>query len=325
MIKMEDIYPENSDPIPSIQLGKCFDGMSLNEDNQLALISSNLTGKFWHGAVGVFEDPKLAPNLPHVDYITTNEGGCVDLTWIDKERIAVATDAGTIDVWKMKEAPTLEKTILLAEHSDICSCIDISSVSHQLVSGSYDNTLKLWDLAVDLSIHTMTLHLDRILDVSWCKNSDHVFASASEDGSVRMYDIRIKERPCRTLHYSSRSLPTCLDWIDENKVCVGFSDGAVGILNLQTPGVLENSMVAHKKAVNKVLHLKSGVVASASNDFSVKVQDLEHDATMYSNSNHSEYVQDLVFWQGEENILLSCAYDGCVISHNIDNVIKDIQ
>merc|ERR1712087_257772 len=116
-----------------------------------------------------------------------------------------------------------------------------------------------------------------------------------------MYDIRVNERPCRTLYYSAKSSPTCIDWLDDLNICVGFSDGALGVVNMQTPGVLQNKVVAHKKAINKVLTVnKTGIVASASDDFHVQVHKIGHESTLYSNSDHTDYVQDLVFWQGEE-------------------------
>merc|ERR1719318_34338 len=158
-------------------LPKFFDGITFNESNQLALVSSNLTGKFWHGAIGVFNDAKLAPNMPHLDYAAMNEAGCLDVVWIDAERLAVATDNGTVDVWKLKESPVMENIIMLDEHDDICSSVDISRHSGQLLSGSYDHTIKIWDLEVDLSINTIILHLDRVLDVKWCKQSHSIFAS----------------------------------------------------------------------------------------------------------------------------------------------------
>lgn len=304
-------------------LPKYFDAISLNRNKQLALVASNLTGKFWHGAIGVFIDAKLAPNLPHMDYATAIQGGCVDVVWVDEERVAVATDHGTVDVWKLKDCPVMESSIVLAEHDDICCCIDISKHSSQLVSGSYDTTIKLWDLAKDLSIDTFSLHTDKVVDVAWSKDSLNIFASASEDGTVILYDKRATQsKPCSLLFHSPEVHPTRVDWIDEHKLVVGMSNGSVGMLTMKDAGKLLKCVEnAHSKGVNKVLHLKDSVVASVSDDLSVKVHHLEYGTVSYSDFRHTDYVQDLVYSQ-DELLMYSCGYDGQVLTHNVDFVGK---
>ena len=305
------------------KIPKYFDGISLNADKQLALVASNLTGKFWHGAVAVFNDARLAPNLPHVDYATSVEGGCVDVAWIDSERLAVATDHGAIDVWKLKECPTVENSLVLAEHNDICCCIDVSTHSSQLLSGSYDAAVKVWDLAVDLSINTYNVHSDKVVDVAWSKHSVNVFASASEDGTINVYDNRTTEaKPCSVLFQSLDAHPTCIDWIDEHRLCAGFSNGSVGVLKMEDPGKLLHCIeTAHSKPVNKVVYLRNNMVASGSEDAAVKVHGVECGTVCYSNTDHTDYVQDVVF-SPDELVMYSCAYDGQVLTHNVDFVGK---
>jgi len=301
---------------------KYFDAINFNENNQFVLVSSNLTGKFWHGAIGVFNDANLAPNLPHLDYASMNEAGCVDVVWIDTERIAVATDNGSVDVWKLKESPALENIIMLSEHDDICSSVDVSKFSGQLLSGSYDNTIKLWDLEVDLSINTIMLHLDKVLDVAWCKQSYSKFASASEDGTIKVYDNRDSSKLASLLFYSPEFHPVTIDWIDENKLCVGFSNGLVSTLDLNNPGEMHNSVKAHSKSVNSVLHLENNLVASCADDMTVKVHQLEDGTNFHSSSCHTDYVQDLAFNVADKT-LFSCAWDAQVCSHNLDFIKRD--
>jgi len=297
---------------------KFFDGISLNESHQLALVASNLTGKFWHGTVTVFNDASLAPNIPHVDFAAPYEGGCVDLCWIDSESIAVATDHGTVDVYKLKESRLLEHTLVLAEHNDICSTIDVSKRSRQLVSGSHDSTIKLWDLDVDLSINTLCIHTDTITDVAWSKHTDNVFVSTSQDGSVKLFDSRTKNATqCSVLLSSQGSFPLCVDWMDEVNLCVGFSDGRVGLLDTNTHKFTPHTSNTHTKAVNKVLHLQGSIVASASEDMSVQVQQLQDNTVLYTDSRHTDYVQDLTF-SADESLLYSCGYDGNVFNHKLD-------
>ena len=297
-----------------VTIPKFLDGISFNENGQLALAASNLNGKTWDGVIAVFNDAHFAPNIPHIDNGSLNESGCTAIDWIDTENIVTSTDAGTIEIWKKSESLMLENSVVFAEHNDVCSSISVLKQTKHLVSGSWDGSIKIWDLQTDAALHTIMYHADKVLDVTWDTNSVGIFASASEDGTVKVYDNRNEGKPGCLLLYNQISHPTCLSWKSSNYVFGGFNNGEIILLDLRYPCSCPLRVIkAHRKSINKLISIEN-LIISASNDFSVKMHnDFE---CVYENDRHSDYVQDLALQDNTKSVW-SCGWDGVLFEHKI--------
>lgn len=72
-------------------------------------------------------------------------------------------------------------------HKDIVMAVKFSKDSKMLVSGSGDNTLKIWDPMTGRCLHTLVGHHGSIQTVSWSYDSK-LIASGSYDGTIRIWD-----------------------------------------------------------------------------------------------------------------------------------------
>ena len=59
-----------------------------------------------------------------------------------------------------------------------------------LLSGSADNTVKLWDLALNKCVFTYRHHKDKVQLSKFNTKEESVILSASEDGKLCLFDAR---------------------------------------------------------------------------------------------------------------------------------------
>ena len=62
------------------------------------------------------------------------------------------------------------------------------------MSGSGDQTVKLWDLKSPRSAQTIRAHQNEILSVDWNKYQDQMIATGSVDRTIKLWDLRRPDR-----------------------------------------------------------------------------------------------------------------------------------
>lgn len=90
-----------------------------------------------------------------------------------------------------------DPVLTLSGHSDVVSDVAFNLTAPQfLLSGSYDGTLRVFDLASNDS-HTISVnarvlkgHSDRVKSVAWCSLAPYLALSGSADATIRLWDIR---------------------------------------------------------------------------------------------------------------------------------------
>jgi WD40 repeat protein len=90
-------------------------------------------------------------------------------SWISDSLFVTGEDSGTIRVW---DAITGEMVVRLDGHTNSAWCFTATQDAHMLVSGSWDGTVRFWDLQSKLEVRRVEL-------------GEHVMGIGSNaDGSV---------------------------------------------------------------------------------------------------------------------------------------------
>src|SRR5437763_3156508 len=92
------------------------------------------------------------------------------------------------------DEPPLPASVVatLKGHTEIVYAVAFSPDGKQVLTGSFDKTLKLWDTATGKEIKTLSGpkgHQDLILSVAFSPDGNLV-ASAAADKSVKLWDIQ---------------------------------------------------------------------------------------------------------------------------------------
>ena len=106
-----------------------------------------------------------------------------------KDTIAVGLCSGCI---MTLNAITGSRIAVLSGHTHVIRCLTFSQDGTMLVSGSYDTTIKLWDMQTGGVVKNFQGHTKGVYSVSISSNCTTI-ASRSEDNTIRLWDIQTGE------------------------------------------------------------------------------------------------------------------------------------
>ena len=73
-------------------------------------------------------------------------------------------------------------------HTDGVTSVAFSPDGRLLASGSYDKTIKLWEVATGSLVRTLEGHTDPVLSVAFSPGGK-LLASDSDDATIKLWDI----------------------------------------------------------------------------------------------------------------------------------------
>ncbi len=174
------------------------------------------------------------------------------------------------------------------DHQDTIQSISFSPDGQMIVTGSYDNTVKLWKRNGSL-FKTLVGHTATVMSVAFSPDSQ-LIASGSYDGTLRLWD-------------SSGSLIWMIDAHEANAVnSVSFgpdgviatasSDRTIKLWQVEN-GQLLSTLAGHQDIVRRVGFSPTGNLVTASDDGIVKLWNQNGEALTKTIASHSEGISDI--------------------------------
>lgn len=183
-------------------------------------------------------------NLTPTGLIHGHSKGINEITWSPRAEhiLATASDDKTCKVWDVTRfnassssstlAGSSSQTLIdkpLVEfkgHSNFCFSVKFSPQGNLLVTGSFDETVKIWDIRTGECISTLPAHSDPVTGVDF--NCDGTcIVSASHDGLIRIWDLATGE--CLKTIYAEKNPPVSFVKYSPNGkyVLSGMLDGKI--------------------------------------------------------------------------------------------------
>ena len=177
---------------------------------------------------------------------------------------------------------------VLRGHSGEVYALAVTPDGRQVVSGSQDKTLKVWDLEIGSELRTLSGHSGAVWAVAVTPDGRQV-VSGSGDKTLKVWDLETGSE----LH----TLSGHSDWVnavavtpDGRQVVSGSADKTLKVWDLETGSEL-HTLSGHSVTVFAVAVTPDGrQVVSGSGDKTLKVWDLETGSELHTLSGHSREV-----------------------------------
>jgi WD40 repeat protein len=146
--------------------------------------------------------------------------------------------------------------------------VAFSSDGSTLASGSFDNTIKLWDVKTGKELQTLTGHSYSVTSVAFSSDGS-TLASGSDDETIKLWDVNTgKELHTLTGHsYSATSVAFSSDG---STVASGSDDETIKLWDVKTGKEL-HTLTGHSYSVNSVALPSDGsTLASRSSDHTIE-------------------------------------------------------
>jgi len=169
-----------------------------------------------------------------------HDDSVMSVAWIDDQRLSSASLDQRVIVW---EASSGKQTQVLRGHSRGVSGLAFIAGGDILVSGSRDESLRVWELGTGQLKYSLTIHTQPIhrLAVRPSQAGLVMLASASDDRTVRLWQPTIG-RMVRFARLPSKPLDIC--WFaDGSGLVAGCEDGRLYVVDAETIQITDKRQV----------------------------------------------------------------------------------
>jgi serine/threonine protein kinase len=231
--------------------------------------------------------------------------------WLWGGAIAVLMAAGGgYGVWHSYSAQQVRSSVeqaalirSLAGHTSFVNALEISHDGKTLISGSADQTIKVWDLATGAELKTLAGHTSFVNALAIAYD-DKTLASGGADLTVRLWDLATG-RVLNTF-VGHTGFVNALHFSHDGRILAsGSADKTIKIWDITT-GKLLRTLTGHQGFVNSIDISPDGrTLVSGSTDKTIKVWDLNTGELMRTLTGHQGFVNTVIMGTDGQTVLSS--------------------
>ncbi|KAJ3216610.1 hypothetical protein HDU67_009217 [Dinochytrium kinnereticum] len=172
-------------------------------------------------------------------------------------------------------------------HKGNIKCVEfVGEEGRAIISGSSDNTCRIWDTESSECLGVLEGHSSRIWDVA-SSRSGALVASASGDGTVKVWDMTAPKIPCvNTLSGASGDVYSAVFHPGGDHLATGGYDKLVRLYDAER-GIVIKTFSGHQGAVTRTVFSPLGnLIVSGSKDNTIKFWDIVSGLCIKTISSH---------------------------------------
>ncbi|KAH9609357.1 hypothetical protein KSS87_015340 [Heliosperma pusillum] len=217
----------------------------------------------------------------------------------DENFLAVATNLEQVQVYDLA---SMSCSYVLAGHSGIILCLDTcigSSGNTYIVTGSKDNSVRLWDTETRMCLGVGVGHLKAVGAVAFSKKQRNFFVSGSSDQTLKVWSFEglignpdkpgsLKVKGAVGAH--NKDINSVAVSPDDSLVCSGSQDRTARLFKL--PELVEvGTLVGHKRGIFSVeFSPVDPCVLTASGDKTIKLWSVRDHSCLKTFEGHTSSV-----------------------------------
>jgi len=209
----------------------------------------------------------------------------------DGDLLAVSLINGDVNVYSTSN---WKQTQELRGHSGLVRKTAFSPSSKQLVSGSADSTVQVWDVEAESCIHSLTGHVGEVNCVAYSPGGDTI-ASGDDEGTVRVWDAGTGNLRLIFIGHAGYAMSIAYSPNGRQIASGGGGDYSLRLWDIETEICLY-TLSGHESLVWGVVYSPQGdILASSSSDKTIRLWDAETGACRRVLSGHESAVYSLAY------------------------------
>ena len=192
----------------------------------------------------------------------------------------------------LENAPIEKLLQIFQGHSDRVKSVAYSPDGQTLASGSFDNTIKLWNVTTGNLLQTLTGHYKSVISLAYSPDGQ-TLASGSFDNTIKLWNVTTGNLLQTLTGHSDRVYSVAYS-PDGQTLASGSGDNTIKLWDVAT----ERNICTFQafNAVNSVVFSPDGkTLASGNFDKTIKLWDMSIRTQIHTFQGHSDWVYSVAF------------------------------
>ena len=215
----------------------------------------------------------------------------------------------------------------LQGHTDSVSSVAFSPDGRHIVSGSRDETIRVWDAQTGGQVgNPLQGHTSSVNSVAFSPDGRHI-VSGSRDQTIRVWDVQTGGQVGNPLQGHTSSVRSVAFSPDGRHIVSGSDDQTIRVWDAQTGGQVGNPLQGHTGYVRSVAFSPDGRhIVSGSNDQTIRVWDAQSDNVQVGDGNSEQTTKLLpINFSSSDAHALQCSQNLFLdLSPDIDRDCRDM-